>query len=207
MKNIVIGIAGGTASGKTTIAQAIERSFSRNEVVILRQDNYYNSQDHITLEERLSTNYDHPNAFDFELLRDHLKLLSEGKIIEQPIYNFTTHTRSSETHKIIPSRVIILEGILSFADSSLMDLMDIKVFIDTEADLRFIRRLLRDTVERGRTIEQSINQYLATAKPGHDQFIEPSKKKADIIIPYTDHNTVAIDMLIDHVRYIVSQNK
>ena len=207
MKNIVIGIAGGTASGKTTIAQAIERSFSRNEVVILRQDNYYNSQDHITLEERLSTNYDHPNAFDFELLRDHLKLLSEGKIIEQPIYNFTTHTRSSETHKIIPSRVIILEGILSFADSSLMDLMDIKVFLDTEADLRFIRRLLRDTVERGRTIEQSINQYLATAKPGHDQFIEPSKKKADIIIPYTDHNTVAIDMLIDHVRYIVSQNK
>ncbi|MDK2817972.1 MAG: uridine kinase [Spirochaetota bacterium] len=207
MKNIVIGIAGGTASGKTTIAQAIERSFSRNEVVILRQDNYYNSQDHITLEERLSTNYDHPNAFDFELLRDHLKLLSEGKIIEQPIYNFTTHTRSSNTHKIIPSRVIILEGILSFADNSLMDLMDIKVFIDTEADLRFIRRLLRDTVERGRTIEQSINQYLATAKPGHDQFIEPSKKKADIIIPYTDHNTVAIDMLIDHVRYIVSQNK
>ena len=207
MKNIVIGIAGGTASGKTTIAQAIERSFSRNEVVILRQDNYYNSQDHITLEERLSTNYDHPNAFDFELLRDHLKLLSEGKIIEQPIYNFTTHTRSSETHKIIPSRVIILEGILSFADSSLMDLMDIKVFIDTEADLRFIRRLLRDTVERGRTIEQSINQYLATAKPGHDQFIEPSKKKADIIIPYTDHNTVAIDMLIEHVRYIVTENK
>ena len=207
MKNILIGIAGGTASGKTTIAQAIESAFCSEEVIIVRQDNYYNSQDHLTFEERISTDYDHPNAFDFDLLKDHLKSLSEGKTIEQPIYSFNTHTRSSETKTIIPSRVIILEGILSFADNSLTELMDIKVFVETEADLRFIRRLLRDTVERGRTIEQSINQYLATAKPGHDQFVEPSKKKADIIIPYTDHNTVAIDMLIDQVRYIVSKNK
>ena len=165
MKNILIGIAGGTASGKTTIAQAIESAFCSDDVVIVRQDNYYNSQDHLTFEERISTDYDHPNAFDFDLLKEHLKLLSEGKTIEQPIYSFNTHTRSNETKTITPSRVIILEGILSFADNSLVDLMDIKVFVETEADLRFIRRLLRDTVERGRTIEQSINQYLATAKP------------------------------------------
>ncbi len=207
MKRILIGIAGGTASGKTTIAKAIEAAFNSDEVVIIRQDNYYKSQDHLDMESRENTDYDHPNAFDFELLKTHLKQLSQGQDIEQPIYDFTTHTRSSESTIIKPSRVIILEGILSFADSELNEFMDIKVFVDTEADLRFIRRLLRDTSERGRSVEQSINQYLSTAKPGHDLFVEPSKKIADIIIPYTHHNTVAIDMLIDKVRYVVLRNK
>ncbi|MGL4676622.1 MAG: uridine kinase [Brevinema sp.] len=207
MKNILIGIAGGTASGKTTIAQAIEKAFCSDEVVIIRQDNYYKSQDHLSTEERLQTNYDHPNAFDFDLLKQHLEELTQGKQIYQPNYDFTFHTRSSETSLINPGKVIILEGILAFADPAIIDIMDIKVFVDTEADLRFIRRLLRDTTERGRSIEQSINQYLFTAKPGHDLFVEPSKKLADIIIPYVNHNSVAINMLIDKVRYIVSQYK
>lgn len=205
MKNILIGIAGGTASGKTTIAKAIDDAFEAHEVIIIRQDNYYRAQDHLNTEERLKTNYDHPNAFDFELLKMHLKLLLKGESIEQPNYDFTLHNRSKITSTTSPSRVIVLEGILSLADSELNSLMDIKVFVDTEADLRFIRRLLRDTAERGRTVEQSIQQYLDTAKPGHDTFVEPSKKLADIIIPYTSHNTVAINMLIDKVRFIVSQ--
>lgn len=205
MKNILIGIAGGTASGKTTIAKAIDDAFEAHEVIIIRQDNYYRAQDHLKTEERLQTDYDHPNAFDFELLKMHLKQLLQGETIQQPNYDFTLHTRSPITTTTYPSRVIVLEGILSFADLELNKLMDIKVFVDTEADLRFIRRLLRDTSERGRTVEQSIQQYLATAKPGHDTFVEPSKKLADIIIPYTSHNTVAINMLIDKVRFIVSQ--
>ncbi|MGL4367608.1 MAG: uridine kinase [Brevinemataceae bacterium] len=206
MKNIVIGIAGGTASGKTTIARAIGTSFSEDDVVIIRQDNYYKSQHHLSLEERISVDYDHPNAFDFDLLCTHMNLLRNGIEISQPLYDFTKHIRSDETTCVKPGKVIIVEGILVFADERLLKLMDIKVFVDTEADLRFIRRLLRDTVERQRTLDQSITQYLATAKPGHDQFVEPSKKKADIIIPYKDHNTVAIDMLIDQINYIITKN-
>lgn len=203
MKNIIIGIGGGTASGKTTIAHSIENAFSSKEVIIIKQDNYYKSQDHLTEEERIRVDYDHPNAFDFDLLVEQITALRDGISIEQPQYDFTCHTRSSETLSIEPAKVIIIEGILVFSDDRLINLMDIKVFVDTEADLRFIRRLLRDTAERGRTINQSITQYIETAKPGHDRFVEPSKKKADIIIPYTNHNTVAIDMLIDKVRYII----
>lgn len=205
--NIVIGIAGGTASGKTTIAQAIENAFHKEEVLIIRQDNYYQSQDHLTAEERKLVDFDHPNAFDFDLLYAHIEKLRNGDSVEQPIYDFTTHTRSTKKVIASPARVIVLEGILVFEDPRLIKLMDVKVFIDTEADLRFIRRLLRDTAERGRTIEQSIEQYLRTARPGHERFVEPAKKKADIIIPYKDHNTVAIEMLIDKIRYIISQNK
>lgn len=204
MKNLIIGIAGGTASGKTTIAETINKAFSDNEVVIIRQDNYYKSQDHLTLEERIETNYDHPDAFDFKLLTEQILALQNGQKIQQPLYDFTVHTRAQNTICVAPSKVIILEGILVFADEQLLNAMDIRVFVDTEADLRFIRRLLRDTTERGRTQEQSITQYLKTAKPGHDQFVEPSKKKAHIIIPYTTHNTVAVDMLIDQINYILS---
>ncbi|MGL4388678.1 MAG: uridine kinase, partial [Brevinema sp.] len=167
------------------------------------QDNYYKSQNHLTEAERVNTDYDHPNAFDFDLLVEQMTDLKKGHSIEQPNYDFTQHTRFTQKTKINPAKVIIIEGILVFADERLTNLMDIKVFVDTEPDLRFIRRLLRDTSERGRTIDQSIHQYIETAKPGHDRFIEPSKKLADIIIPYTIHNTVAIEMLIDKVRYIV----
>lgn len=206
-KNILIGIGGGTASGKTTIAGAIKSSFSDKEVIIIRQDNYYKSQDFITLEERIKTNYDHPNAFDMELLEKHLTALINGKSINHPVYDFTTHTRAKETKHVEPGNVIILEGILALSDERILDIMDIKVFVDTEADLRFIRRLLRDTIERERTMEQSINQYIETAKPGHDQFVELSKIKADIIIPYQNHNTVAVEMLIDKIQYILLHKK
>ncbi|MGL4393898.1 MAG: uridine kinase [Brevinema sp.] len=204
-KNIIIGIAGGTASGKTTIAYSIEKAFSIDEVVIIKQDNYYKSQDHLSEAERVNTDYDHPNAFDFDLLVEQMTMLKNGQAIEQPNYDFTQHTRLKETTHVEPAKVIIIEGILVFAETRLTNLMDIKVFVDTEADLRFIRRLLRDTAERGRTIDQSIHQYVETAKPGHDRFIEPSKKLADIIIPYTHHNTVATKMLIDKVHYIIQQ--
>ncbi|MGL4562865.1 MAG: uridine kinase [Brevinema sp.] len=205
-KNIIIGIAGGTASGKTTIAHSIEKAFSSDEVVIIKQDNYYKSQEHLSESERVNVDYDHPNAFDFDLLVEQMSQLKKSHPIEQPNYDFTQHTRIDKKTIVNPAKVIIIEGILVFADLRLTNLMDIKVFVDTEADLRFIRRLLRDTTERGRTIQQSITQYIETAKPGHDRFIEPSKKMADLIIPYTIHNTVAINMLIDKVRYIIQQH-
>ncbi len=207
MKNVLIGIAGGTASGKTTIARAIEVAFSEDEVVIVRMDNYYKSQDHLSMDDRVKTDYDHPDAFDMDLLREQLQDLIDNKSIEHPIYDFTIHTRSSKKQKMNPCQVIILEGILVLTEPKIVDLMDIKVFVDTEADLRFIRRLLRDTTERERSIHQSIAQYLDTAKPGHDQFVEPSKKRADIIVPYVEHNTVAVKMLIDQISYLAFVKK
>ena len=207
MKNVLIGIAGGTASGKTTIARAIEAAFSEDEVVIVRMDNYYKSQDHLSMDDRVKTDYDHPDAFDMDLLREQLQDLIDNKSIEHPIYDFTIHTRSSKKQKMNPCQVIILEGILVLTEPKIVDLMDIKVFVDTEADLRFIRRLLRDTTERERSIHQSIAQYLDTAKPGHDQFVEPSKKRADIIVPYVEHNTVAVKMLIDQISYLAFVKK
>lgn len=205
MSNTVIGIAGGSASGKTTIAKSIEQSFNPSHVVILRQDNYYKPQDHLSVEERKFTNYDHPDAFDYPLLYRHLCNLRDGIAIEQPLYDFTMHTRSQTTCLIEPADVVIIEGIMIFDEKNIAGLMDIKVFVETDADLRFIRRLLRDTSERGRTVEQSIQQYLATARPGHESFVEPARKKADIIIPYTVHNTVAVEMLIDKISYLISQ--
>ncbi|MGL5253440.1 MAG: uridine kinase [Brevinema sp.] len=204
MTRTVIGIAGGSASGKTTIAHAIEEAFKTESVIIIRQDNYYKPQDHLSLEDRKYTNYDHPEAFDFPLLCSDIQALKEGKNIEQPQYDYTHHTRSPNTVSTSSASVIIVEGIILFEHPELASLMDIKVFVETAADLRFIRRLLRDTSERGRTVEQSIKQYLSTARPGHDAFVEPSRAKADIIIPYTVHNTVGIEMLVDKIRYLLS---
>lgn len=200
MNTILIGIAGGTGSGKTTLADKLVDSFGKDEVSILRHDNYYKKHDEMCYEERSKLNYDHPDAFDTELLCEHLKLLKEDKAIEMPVYDYSIHNRSDETILVEPAPVIVLEGILIFAESCLSDLMDIKVFVDTDADVRILRRIVRDVKERGRSLDSVIHQYLTTVKPMHEQFVEPSKRRADIIIPEGGENVVALEMLIQRVR-------
>lgn len=197
---ILIGIAGGTGSGKTTLADKVVESFGTDEVSILRHDNYYKRHDNMTYEERCQLNYDHPDAFDTELLCEHIKRLKQGEAIEMPVYDYTVHNRSDEVLVVNPAPVIVLEGILIFAEPSLCELMDIKVFVDTDADVRILRRILRDVKERGRSLDSVIGQYLTTVKPMHEQFVEPSKRRADIIIPEGGENQVALQMLIERVR-------
>ena len=183
MKNvIVIGIAGGTGSGKSTLIQNIKRQFS-NEITILSHDFYYKAHDNMTYEQRCELNYDHPDAFDTDLMIEHVKQLKQWKEIKRPVYDFTIHNRVDETVTVQPSKVVVVEGILIFENQQLLDLCDMKVFVDTDADVRIIRRILRDVKERGRTLESVVNQYLTTVKLMHEQFVEPSKKKADIIVP------------------------
>lgn len=206
MENImIIGIAGGTGSGKTTLTQRIKEAFA-DDVVVLSHDYYYKSNSHLTFEERTKLNYDHPNAFDTDLLIEHMKDLRNGKTIKHPVYSFVEHTRLEETVEIKPAKVIILEGILIFENKELCDLMDIKVFVDTDADLRIIRRLLRDVKERGRDLDSVINQYIDTVKPMHEEFVDPSKKRADIIIPEGGFNSVALSMLLERVRNFIAEN-
>ena len=200
MDTILIGIAGGTGSGKTTLADKLVDSFGSDEVSILRHDNYYKRHDEMTYDERSKLNYDHPDAFDTELLCEHIQMLKEGKAIEMPVYDYTVHNRSNEVVVVEPAPVIVLEGILIFAEQSLCDLMDIKVFVDTDADVRILRRILRDVKERERSLDSVISQYLTTVKPMHEQFVEPSKRRADIIIPEGGENIVALEMLIQRVR-------
>ncbi|ACD50984.1 uridine kinase [Clostridium botulinum] len=199
---MVIGIAGGTGSGKTTLSLNIKEEFG-DDVVILSHDYYYRSNDNISLEERKKLNYDHPNSFETDLLIEHLKMLKNGETINHPVYSFVEHTRTTETVMIKPARVIIVEGILIFENQELCDLMDIKVFVDTDADVRIIRRLLRDVQERGRDLDSVINQYLTTVKPMHEEFVDPSKKRADIIIPEGGCNTVALSMLLERIRSFI----
>ena len=200
MNTIIIGIAGGTGSGKTTLADKLVNSFGREDVSILRHDAYYKRHDDMTFEERCRLNYDHPDAFDNDLLEQHILALKEGESIEMPVYDYTIHNRSDETILVEPAPVIILEGILIFAEPALCDLMDIKVFVDTDADVRILRRIIRDVNERGRSLDNIIRQYLTTVKPMHEQFVEPSKRRADIIIPEGGRNEVALDMLIHRIR-------
>ncbi|WEG14100.1 uridine kinase [Pullulanibacillus sp. KACC 23026] len=204
-KPIIIGVAGGSGSGKTTVAREIYRNFPNQSIAVIEQDAYYKAQDHKTMEERLQTNYDHPLAFDHDLLVGHLKQLVEFQPIEKPVYDYTVHTRSDKIIPVEPKDVIILEGILILEDERLRDLMDIKVFVDTDADLRIIRRLVRDTNERGRTLSSVIDQYLHVVRPMHNQFVEPSKRYADIIIPEGGQNQVAIDLLVTKVHAILNQ--
>ena len=171
-----------------------------DEVSILRHDNYYKRHDEMCYEERSKLNYDHPDAFDTELLCEHIQMLKEGKAIEMPVYDYTVHNRSNEVVVVEPAPVIVLEGILIFAEQSLCDLMDIKVFVDTDADVRILRRILRDVKERERSLDSVISQYLTTVKPMHEQFVEPSKRRADIIIPEGGENMVALQMLIERVH-------
>lgn len=200
METILIGIAGGTGSGKTTLADKVVQSFGSNEVSILRHDNYYKRHDEMPFEERCKLNYDHPDAFDTDLLCEHIKLLKAGQSIQMPVYDYANHNRSDKTVTVTTAPVIVLEGILIFAEPELCNLMDIKVFVDTDADVRILRRITRDVKERGRSLDSVITQYLTTVKPMHEQFVEPSKRRADIIIPEGGENAVALEMLIQRVK-------
>ena len=202
---MVIGIAGGSGSGKTTLAQKIKEVFN-DKVVILCHDYYYKANEGISLEERKKLNYDHPNSFDTEFLIYQLKELKEGNTIYHPVYSFVKHTRLNETVEVKLTKVIIVEGILIFENKELCDLMDIKVFVDTDLDVRIIRRLLRDVQERGRDLDSVVNQYLGTVKPMHEEFVDPSKKRADIIIPEGGANTVALSMLLEKIKSFIKEN-
>lgn len=198
MKPLIIGIAGGTGSGKTTLTNSLLKRFN-GQVGVIYHDNYYKRNDHLTYDERTELNYDAPTAFDNDLLVTHLKALIGGQTIETPVYDFTDHNRSEETMIVQPQRIIILEGILIFVEEKIRKLCDIKIFVDTDADVRILRRLRRDVIERGRSIESVESQYLATVKPMHELHVEPSKRHADMIIP-EGANLVALDMLFHRVN-------
>ena len=206
-KPVIIGVTGGSGSGKTTGSRAIFEQLHGHSLLMLQEDSYYNDQSDMPFEERIKTNYDHPNAFDTELLVKQLKDLLDWKTIEKPIYDYTEHTRSSEVEKVEPKEVIILEGILVLNDPALRDLMDIKIFVDTDDDIRIIRRIQRDIEERGRSLQSVIDQYKSTVKPMYHQFIEPTKRYADIIVPEGGENQVAIDLLVTKVRDILRKRE
>ncbi|ACA55503.1 uridine kinase [Clostridium botulinum] len=202
---VLIGITGGTGSGKSTVAKEIYNKFDEACIAMIEQDSYYKDQSSIPFEERCKKNYDHPDAFDNELLIDHLKNLVDLNVIEKPIYDFEAHNRKEETIKVEPRDIIIVEGILVLQDPKLRELLDIKIYVDTDADVRIIRRLLRDINERGRTVDSVINQYLTVVRPMHMQFIEPSKRYADIIIPEGGHNRVAVDMMVANIKHLLQK--
>jgi len=197
---LIIGIAGGTGSGKTTVVNQILHELPADEVCVISQDSYYNATTNLSYEERTKINFDHPNAIDFDLLIEHLKQLKNNEVIEQPIYSFVTHNRTKDALITHPRKVVIVEGILIFNNKRLRDLFDIKIFVHADADERLIRRVRRDIEERGRDITEVLNRYQNTLKPMHQQFIEPTKNYADIIIPNDRYNTVAVDI----VRTVIS---
>ena len=205
MKNkaCIIGICGGSGSGKSTVTKKLIDLIGKDNVSIIEQDSYYKDQSNLAFEERVKTNYDHPLAFDNDILFEHLKMLKEGREIEKPIYDFSLHNRKKEKEIVFPKPIIILEGILIFNEVNLIDIMDIKVFVDTDADVRIIRRIKRDMHERGRSLDSVIDQYMATVRPSHLQFVEPSKRYADIIIPEGGENEVAIDLLYQKIKSLV----
>lgn len=206
-KPIVIGIAGGSGSGKTSVTRAIYEKFANQSILVLEQDYYYKDQSHLPYKERLKTNYDHPLAFDNDLLIQHIKQLLNYQAVEKPVYDYKLHTRSNQTILVAPKNVMILEGILILEDERLRSLMDIKLFVDTDADIRIIRRLLRDIKERGRTIESVIEQYETIVRPMHLQFIEPTKRYADLIIPEGGQNDVAIDLMATKIQTILEEKE
>ena len=200
MENVlVIGIAGGSGSGKTTLAKNIVSYFS-DRISVLRHDDYYKSQDSIPMEERIKTNYDHPHAFDTDLLIYHIDELKAGRDIASPTYDYTHHTRAAEVREVKANKVVLLEGILILENQSLRDRLDMKIFVDTDADVRILRRMLRDVKERGRNMDSVVSQYLETVKPMHEAFVEPSKRYADIIVPVGGENAVACRMIIDRIE-------
>ena len=206
-QTLTIGICGGTGSGKTTITNRLTQALSEDSVLLLQQDHYYKDTPHLPLEERAKQNFDHPESVDTQLLIRHVRALREGQSIERPVYDFTQHRRVPATVHLEPRPALIVEGILIFENPALRNLCDIKIFVDTEADLRFIRRLRRDIRERGRTVESVIDQYMATVRPMHTEFVEPSKRYADVIIPEGGYNEVGIDLVIQKIRSLVPKQK
>jgi uridine kinase len=200
MKPLIIGIAGGTGSGKTTVARRIYESLQGRNVLVIQQDAYYNDLSNLSLEERKKINFDHPSAFDNKLLIEHLKKLIKGEEIEKPQYSFTNYTRKKTTEKVSPQNIIILEGIFVLEEEKIRNFLDIKIYVDADEDERFIRRLMRDTKERGRSMESVIEQYLNVVKPMFLQFVEPSKRYADIVIPQGGLNDVAIDIIVSKIK-------
>lgn len=196
---IVIGIAGGSGSGKTTLMKNLIARF-QDDVTVLSHDNYYRPYDELSIEERRKVNYDHPDAFDTEMMIEHLKQLKAGQSIECPNYDYTTYSRCKETTRLAPRKVILVEGILIFENKALCSQMDIKIFVDTDADVRLIRRIKRDVAKRGRSLESVLTQYLNTVKPMHEQFVEPSKKNADLVVLEGGKNLVALEMIIDRIQ-------
>lgn len=196
---LVIGIAGGSGSGKTTLMKNLMKRFDNN-IAVLSHDNYYRAHDELPYEQRSKLNYDHPDAFETEMMIEHLKLLKEGKPIECPVYDYTIHNRGNEVTVVEPQKVIIVEGILIFENKALCDLMDIKIFVDTDADVRLIRRIRRDVTKRGRSLDSVLNQYLDTVKPMHEQFVEPSKKNADLVVLEGGKNLVALEMIMSQIQ-------
>ena len=203
---LIIGIAGGTVSGKTTVVRKIIESLPAGEVVLLPQDSYYKDSSHVPVEERQNINFDHPDAFETSLLVEHLKALKAGRSIQCPVYSYVDHNRTDETVEVFPTKVIIVEGILIFQDPTLRDMFDIKIFVETDADVRILRRALRDVEERGRSLESVVNQYLTTVKPMHEQFVEPTRKFADIIVLEGGHNLVALDMIMQRIAGHIKEN-
>ena len=199
MKPYIVGVAGGSASGKTEIVKTLKKHFE-DKIEIIEHDNYYFAHDNLTMDERASLNYDHPQAFETDLLIEHVKKIINNEEIDIPTYDFTIHTRSSDTLKKIPKPIVIVEGILVLENEKLRNLMDMKVFVDCDGDVRLKRRITRDLVERNRTIESILTQYMETVKPMHELFVEPSKKFADLIVPKGGKNKVAIDVLINHLK-------
>ena len=202
---IVIGIAGGTGSGKSNLIQKIKDEFS-NEITMLSHDFYYKQHNEIPFEERKKLNYDHPNSFDTDLMIEHVRRLAMGQSINRPVYDFTIHNRVDETVLVEPAKVIIVEGILIFQDPTLRDMFDIKIFVETDADVRILRRALRDVEERGRSMQSVVTQYLTTVKPMHEQFVEPTRKYADIVVLEGGHNLVALDLIMQRIANHIAEN-
>ena len=203
MEVTVIGVAGGTGSGKSTLVKRLQEAFKDDDVATLCHDYYYKAHPELTYEERTRLNYDHPQAFDTDMLVEHVRALKNNVPVEHPVYSFVDHNRTSERILVKPSRVLIIDGILIFENKELRDLMDIKVFVDTDADIRLARRIMRDVCDRGRTMESVITQYTNTVKPMHEEFVEPSKRYADVIIPEGGFNSVAVKMLIRNIRALI----
>lgn len=199
METLIIGIAGGTGSGKTTLTRKLKERFG-DDVSVVYHDNYYKKHVGMTYEERASLNYDHPDAFDTELMIHDLEALRRGETIRCPVYDYTVHNRAEQTVEVRPTKVVLVEGILIFENKALRDLMDIKIFVDTDADVRILRRILRDVKERGRSLDSVVSQYLTTVKPMHEQFVQPSRQFADIVVPEGGHNLVALDMIVERIR-------
>ena len=205
MDTMLIGIAGGTGSGKTTLTRHLKEHFG-GDVTVIGHDSYYKRQEGKTYEERAQVNYDHPNAFDTELLIQHLRELKAGRAIQCPVYSYADHNRTDQTVTVTPTKVIIVEGILIFQNPTLRDMFDIKIFVETDADERILRRCLRDVEERGRTLQSVVNQYLTTVKPMHEKYVEPSRKYADIVVLEGGHNLVALDMIMQRIQGHINGN-